>query len=277
MNSYVTVDLLKGSGVLNMDTNEHNDRLRGLLEGSSRTIEDYAQRLFYSRSLTLLFDGDGSRLQGIDDLISITTLKTDDDVDRTFETTWATTDYLLLPSNADPATTNNPRSRPYYEIEVDPNGNQSSFTKGRQTVQIVGVWGYWQHLKRATETVDGELDAIETGVDVSARQDIQAGHTILIDSEQMYVKSYEDNVLTVVRGVNGTTAATHTTSTVIDIYEYPSAITEAVLITASRLWTRRLSGFANSIGLPDGSMQVFRGIDPDVRMMLDPYRLAVIA
>lgn len=277
MINYVTVDEFKSKGVLDIDGNEHDARLRGLLESTSRMLGDYTQRQYQALALTKLFDGDGGRLLNVGDLISITTLKTDDDINRTFETTWATTDYLLLPSNADPATVNNPESRPYYEIEVDRNGNQSGFAWGRQTVQVVGIWGYWQHLKRATETLDEELDTTETDVDLSARPDIQAGHTILIDSEQMYVESYKDNKLTVVRGVNGTTAATHTSSTVIDIYEYPSAVTEAVRMTASRLWNRRNIGFADTEGLFGTAPEAFRVTDPYVRMLLDPYRLAVIA
>lgn len=61
------------------------------------------------------------------------------------------------------------------------------------------------------------LDASETGVDVSsdATDVIEVGTIILIENEQMYV-SVTGSTLTVVRGYNQTTAATHVTNT--DIY-----------------------------------------------------------
>ena len=94
---------------------------------------------------------------------------------------------------------------------------------GRQTVQIGGQWGWWRHLTRASETANAIADATTTSVTVSSRADVEAGHTLLIDSEQLFVSSYSGNTLTVVRGVNGTTAASHSGGAAIDIYEYPRA------------------------------------------------------
>ena len=205
------------------------------------------------------------------DLAAITSLATDDNIDRTFETTWATTDYRLRPSNADPASRFNGDSRPYTSVIVDSNGTRS-FTLGDETVQIVGEWGWWLHKATATETADAISSTTAKTFSVSARTDIEAGHTILVDSEQMYVLSYSGNTLTVLRGANGTTGATHSGGAAISLYEFPSPVVEATIIQAARLWKRKDSSFASSVGLEGGLMEIFRGADQDVKQAISPYR-----
>ena len=275
-NSYISLDVFKNSGVLNITGSGDDTRLLALLESVSRLIDRYCNRHFYVLSATRKFDGDGVQSMLVPDLISVDAngLKTDDNKDRTFETTWATTDYLLMPSNADPVVSGNPLSRPYTHVEVDTDaGTKADWPAGRQTVQIAGQWGWWRHLKRATETANAIADATTTSVTVSSRTDVEAGHTVLIDSEQMYVRSYGGNTLTVDRGINGTTAASHSGGATIDIYEYPGPIVEAAIIQAARLWRRKDSAFGSATGFPEtGQMKVSTGLDPDVRLMLGQYR-----
>ena len=275
-NAYVSLDTLKSSGVLNITGTGDDGRLRALAENTSRILDRYCNRHFYVLVATRSFDGLGATALLVPDLISVDSggLKTDDDRDRTFETTWAATDYLLLPSNADPATAGNPESRPYVDVAVDVDaGTKRSFPAGMQTVQIAGQWGWWRHLKRATETANAVADATTESVTVSSRTDVEAGHTLLIDSEQVYVKSYAANTLTVVRGVNGTAAASHSSGAAIDIYEYPSPVIEATIIQTSRLWRRKDAGFGGTGGLPgSGVAAVSAGIDPDVALLLGQYR-----
>lgn len=65
-------------------------------------------------------------------LLEVTTLKTDEDGDRTFETTWSDTrDYYLLPYDGPP----------YTEIDVDLDNGLYNFPAGQRTVEIVGYWG----------------------------------------------------------------------------------------------------------------------------------------
>ena len=274
-NAYVSLDTLKSSGVLNITGTGDDTRLRTLIENVSRMADRYCNRHFFVLSATRKFDGDGTLALLLPDLVSIDAsgVKTDDDKDRTFETTWAATDYLLLPSNADPASAGNPQSRPYSRIEVDVDaGTKSGFPAGRQTVQIAGQWGFWRHLARATETADAIADATTTSVTVSSRADVEAGHTLLIDSEQVYVQSYSGNTLTVVRGTNGTTAASHSGGVAIDIYEYPGPIVEATIMQTARLWTRKDAAFAGVIGFPGtGQGSVSNRRDPDTAMLLGQY------
>ena len=71
-------------------------------------------------------------------------------------------------------------------------------------------------------TLNEALDDSETAIDVSdassgnsASQAIIAGMTIRVDDEEMYVSSVSTNTLTVVRGVNYTTAVAHDNSTAV--------------------------------------------------------------
>ena len=275
-NSHVSLDVFKSSGVLNITGTADDTRLLSLLESVSRLTGRYCNRHFYVLSATRKFDGEGTQGLLVPDLITVDAsgLKTDDNKDRTFETTWATTDFLLLPSNADPTSADNPESRPYTKVEVDTDaGTKSDWPAGRQTVQIAGQWGYWRHLKRATETANAIADATTTSVTVSTRTDVEARHTLLIDSEQTYVQSYSGNTLTVVRGVNGTTAASHSGGAAIDIYEYPGPIVEATIIQAARLWRRKDSAYSGATGLPEtGQGKVSAQLDRNVLLMLGQYR-----
>ena len=279
-NAYFSLDTLKSASVKDITGTGDDARLRTLLENVSRQVDRHCNRHFFTLAATRKFDGDGGTSLLIPDLISVDSngIKTDDNKDRTFEATWAASDYLLLQSNADPTSASNPLSRPYTEVEVDVDaGTKSEFPAGRETVQIAGQWGWWRHLMRASETANSIADASTTSVTVSSRADVEAGHTILIDSEQMYVRSYSANTLTVVRGVNGTTAASHSAGSAIDIYEYPGPIVESVIMQAARLWKRKDSAFAGVTGLPEtGQARVSRGLDPDSTMLLGQYRKLVI-
>lgn len=274
-NAYVTLDFIKSADVLDISTTTDADtRLLRLLENISEWTDKWLGRHFYALQQVRTFDGDGKVELFIPDLISLTTLKDDDDQDGTFDVTWAANDFKLWPYNADPTTATNPLSTPFTKIITNiRGGTKTGFPRGRQTVQIDGEWGYWRHLTRATEVVDtGGITSTALTLPVDAKTDIEVGHTLLIESEQMFVTSITGNNLTVRRGVNNTTAAAHLATVVIDIYEYPGAVKEAITITVGRLWKRKESSFANVIGTPDGSVQVFRGMDSDVKMLLQDFK-----
>ena len=144
-----------------------------------------------------------------------------------------------------------------------------------QTVQIDGKWGY----REVTEDSEADINegaqysATDTTLTVTDGSKFAVAQTILIESEQLYITAIATNDLTVTRGVNGTTAATHADSTDISLYKYPPAMAEACLIQASRLWKRKDSGFVSKAGLSQtGTFDISRGLDPDVRQLLSPYR-----
>lgn len=111
-----------------------------VVEAASRAIDIHCARFFYTNAVQARFftADDGDLLFLPDDLISIDSsgLVTDDDGDRTYENTWATTDYILLPANA------NTDGKPYTMIEIDPYGGFSFPVGVRRGVKITGTWGY---------------------------------------------------------------------------------------------------------------------------------------
>ena len=200
-------------------------------------------------------------------------LQTDEDGDGVFERVWESGDYLLLPNNAEPVSAGNSQSRPYVIVEAAVRTTGIVFPRGRRSVRVTGEWGWWKHLRRATETADAISDSTTTAVTVSGRTDVQAGYTLLIDSEQMYVRGYSGDTLTVDRGINGTVPSSHGGGVAIDLFEYPGPIIEAAIIQTSRSWRRRDSAFAGPVGFPEaGQAKVSTGLDPDVALMLGQYR-----
>lgn len=276
-NAYVDLATFKGSGVLNITGTGQDVALRELLERVSRAVDRASNRHFYVLAATRLFDTDSDgRDLGVPDLVSIDTngLKTDDNRDRTFETTWAATDCLLEPANADPATAANSTSRPYTQVVVDTDaGGKTAFSIGRRTVQIAGQWGFWQHATDSGDTVqDNPLSAAATTLNVSDGTKFAVGQTLLIESDQSYITAIAANALTVRRGLNGTTAASHVQSTAISVFEYPAEVVQATIIQAARWWRRKDAAYGNQIGLPQvGRATAASGVDPDVAHMLYPF------
>lgn len=264
--SYISRDNLK----LRMaDTATTDDVLyRAVLENVSELIDQYCQRTFRTVLATRIFTAKYSDHIDVEDLLAVTSLKTDEDDNLTYEITWAVnTDYELQPYNA-------PSDRhPYWRIKTRPNGNYTFPVGHQQGVQIVGKWGYYEDLETSASTAAEALDASETGVDVTAGTDFDVLDTLLIDSEQMYVTAITTNTLTVVRGVNGTTAATHTTASVIQRYRYPGPIVEACGIQAARYFMRKNAPFG-VMGTADVGFVRLRGLDMDVKEAIDRYALA---
>ena len=271
MNAYVTLDILKSAAVLDIAGSEDDGRLLMLLESVSRQVDAYCNRHFFTLCGEMVFDGDGSTALRIPDLVSVDAdgLATDEDGDRVFESAWEDSDYLLHPANADPAGGHD-LSSPYTWLLVDTEaGARSGFPAGMRRLRIAGEWGYWRRLRPASENVSGALEAGAVEIDVSGGSDIEAGHTLLVGSEQMYVRGRTSDKLDVLRGVNGTDAAAHVSGAGIGIYQYPGPVSEAAIIQASRLWKRKDSAFSDAAGFAGG-------LDPDAVELLAPYRKLVV-
>ena len=274
-NAYVDLDTIKGGGGLSITGTAQDAALRSLLERASRAVDRASNRHFYVLVATRTFNGGGRELL-VPDLVSIDTdgLKTDDDQDRTFETTWASTDYLLAPANADPANGSNPASRPYTNVMVDTEaGSKGAFPAGRRTVQIAGQWGFWRHTVDSGDTVqDNPLSASAATLNVTDGTSFAVGQTLLIESEQLSITAIASNALTVQRGVNGSTAASHAQSTAISIFQYPAEVVQATLMQAIRWWRRKDSAYGGHLGFPQVRPEsAVPGVDPDVAQMLYPF------
>lgn len=240
-------------------------RLLLILEAVSRAIDDYCGRHFSVRSETRYFTPARSDRLLIDDLLSVTTLKTDEDSDLDYDYTWDSGDYLLHPRNSYPKT----------EIKVHPNGDYSFPAGLVDSVEIAGPWGFGTGESAApyedsTTTTNEALDTTETGVDVASGTPLSAGMTILVESEQMYVRSVSSNTATVWRGVNGTTAAAHDTGKTVYIYRYPETVREATIAQTKLVYDARNAQGGMEAGAPSPSVTV--SLHPFVRHLLDPLR-----
>ncbi len=239
-----------------------DDELFQLLLAVSASVDDYCNRHFYPLTTTRTFDGPGATLLTMPDLVSITSLKSDDDDDATYETTWATTDYQPLPLNAEPT---QPWGVAYHVLRVLDRGTKSDFDTGQARYEVAGVWGYRSFQEDSGSLTAGAIaDATTTSVAVDSGGDFAIGQTILIESEQMLITDISGGTPTVRRGLNGTTAASHADNTQVDILRWPAPVERATLISAARIWTRAPSFEPFYVDVD---------LDTDVRMMLDPYRL----
>jgi hypothetical protein len=90
----------------------------------------------------------------VDDLVSINTLKVDENDDGTYaESAWASTDYELLPRNA----ADGPEAAPYTEIFIPPWSTKNLW--GHHRVEISGKFG-WPAIPSAVESACVQLTGI---------------------------------------------------------------------------------------------------------------------
>jgi hypothetical protein len=108
--------------------------LEAVVEAASRAIDNWTARQFYATTATRYFTAEDGDLLFVDDLLTVTTLKTisqNSAGTRTYGDTWAATDYDLEPFNSTPKT----------RIRLNP-GGAYAFPTEAKGVEIAGSWGY---------------------------------------------------------------------------------------------------------------------------------------
>jgi hypothetical protein len=138
VNGYTTLALLKARlDIATADTGD-DSILEAIVTAVSRQIDDYCRRRFYAVSETRYFMARRHDRILVDDLLSVSALLTDEDGDRTYETTWAVTDYDLAPDNAQLES----QPRPYWEIRATPDGDYCFPVGIPRGIKITGSWGF---------------------------------------------------------------------------------------------------------------------------------------
>ena len=134
-NGYCTLEQIKASAGI---TDTVDDTLLELaVEAASREIDSATERQFFQTSATRIYTPRDSFITEIDDLVSLTTLKTSSAANGTFDETWTSTDYQLEPLNGLAG-----------GIEVPANQIRAvgdyTFPRsgGEATVQVVGTFGF---------------------------------------------------------------------------------------------------------------------------------------
>ena len=134
-NGYATLAQVKGA--LRITDSVDDSLLEMAIESASRLIDGYTYRYFYNAGTAVRnFAAEDSYLVNIDDLVSISELKTTDEIGSEY-TIWNATDYQLQPVNG----RQDGLSIPYTSIlAVD---DKLFNTLGSQAlVRITGVWGW---------------------------------------------------------------------------------------------------------------------------------------
>lgn len=273
---YASVDLFKdylaGDGFTS-DWTQDETILRRLLESASLTIEHYVgNRCFAPYTATREYDlgkgsvrsrselpidpalvaQDGSSIVlGIiplgDWLAAVPTTVTAYDgsarAANTVLTEGLANDYILEPY----------AQAPYSTLKISENTTER-FSAGQKTLTILGSWGY-QNETEDTGIITDDTDATtaeDDHINLDSDSVISAGEIILVESEQIYVTSVTAHgghtAAYGTRGVNGTTAASHTTSLTVYRYLYPSDVVEACLAIARDRYTSREAGTTAVIG-----------------------------
>lgn len=158
-------------------------------------------------------------------------------------TALAGTDYQLSPRDETPASEIIIVSDFYSWYRVD-NANHPL-----NAISITGVWGQRSQYANAWSQVTTLSAAIvstsATSATVTSATAISPGALIRVDDEYMRVTNVSTNTLTLERGVNGTTAATHLITAPVSLYAWEPVINRAAKRLAAWLYHRR-GAFENS-------------------------------
>ena len=205
-------------------------------------------------------------------LLSATTVTSYSGTDRTTSETLTeglSNDYLL-----DPYQANDLGSR-YWRLKLSTESTKS-FNAGQQTLTIAGVWGWTQDTAPDTTTLSAAITSTTaTSVAVTSGAVFSPGNTLIVDSEQMHVRSISTNNLTVIRGVNGTTAATHSDAATVERYEYPSDVVSVCSDVARVLYRDRDLGITETLGSGEAGLRVRSRVEiMDAIHSLDHYRVS---
>ena len=132
---YTTLASVKA--ILRLTDSVDDTLLEECIEAASREIDTHCERVFTFATATRIFAPRDYYVTEIDDLISLTALKTSSGADGVFDVTWTPTDYQLEPLNG----LVGGRYAPYTAIRAV--GDYTYTTPLQEaTVQVQGVFGY---------------------------------------------------------------------------------------------------------------------------------------
>jgi len=268
---YVSYEDLKS--YQNIPVTTDDDLLQGLCEIASSMWDGSTQRSFApwretryydyesppgdallmsARARQALFSGDWASVLKVDeDLLEVKVLTTENG-----ETTISSDDYYLKCGHTY-------NVQPYDRIELKTDGDTTVFSFSgtyQKANSVDAIWGYHTDWARAwqssgdsiqdAEGIDDSATALTVtdadGVDiygVTPRFKVQT--LIKAGDEYMYVigKDTDTNILTVLRGVNGTTAASHAKDTALYVYRPIREVEHMVKRLAAWLYGQKDSPF----------------------------------
>ena len=156
-------------------------------------------------------------------------------------------DYILEPYNRTPKV----------KLKLSENSTKT-LGAGQQTLSVLGYWGYSYDVLPLT-TLSADINSTVTSFDLSSSTAGEAGQTLKIEDEMLHVISVSGATITVIRGVNGTTAAAHVAvSAPVYIVNYPYDVVDACVSIVKARMNERQAGLGQNIALPEMGMTVSR-------------------
>ena len=136
-NEYITSSELKATLTLTSETYADAD-IAVAIEAASRALDKACGRRFWLDDVaaTRYYERENNRLVVIDDLVTLTSVKTDPDGTGTYSGTWTeNTDFVFHPFNA------SADSAPYTMIERLPAAS-NVLPSGPRRIQVIGIFGW---------------------------------------------------------------------------------------------------------------------------------------
>jgi len=191
-------------------------------------------------------------------LLEISTLTNGD------ATSIASSKYILQPNN----------SYPKQNVKLLSSGQTCFKAKvagqWEQAISLAGIFGYVPHYARCwrdtgQEVQDDPLSASSTDLTVSSATGFSRGQYLQLESETVLITAVnsDTNVLTIERGVLGTTAASHVQETTVSRYQHVTAIQRACTEWASYLWSRK-DAVGEQIEVFDNGVTIAQGLSPRI-------------
>lgn len=242
-NWYTTREAVKRALGEQAPSGERDKIIDQEIEAAAREIEGITHRIFIPKTQVRNYrwpqrDGRGYVLFLDEDLISVSALTKDDDT----ATAIAAADYFLEPSNFGP---------PYDRIEIDLASTAffSSNLTPQRAVRVTGSWGYSANTEAAGALAEAD-DGSETALDVTDSSLIGIGDTLLLTSEQMFVRA--KSLLTTGTTLNDTLTASKADTGVTVASGAAIKDGEVITLDAERMYVESISG---------NDLTVIRGYD----------------
>lgn len=213
INSYATLAEFKAWKEIDGVNIQRDSDLELILENASRYLDDMTGRTFYPRIETQSYSvPPGRSLKLDDDLLEVLSITNGDD------TTLANTEYHTLPKNMSPKYMIDIKNTSIYSWQYDTDAG------GEYVIDVNAVWGFHNRYSTGAWKSAGTLgaaisDTTGTSVTMTAGHTLKASKIYKVDNEIFIPSGVANNTITLYeRGMNGSTAATHSNGATV--YEW---------------------------------------------------------
>lgn len=257
--------------------------LRNFCTVASRMWDGSTRRKFYPRSEIRYFDhpDDATRLKVDDDLLEITAFTTQNGAEAV-----SAADYYLMCGTSY-------NLQPYDRLVMKTDGDMPVLLYSdrlQKANAVTGIWGYhedwadaWQD---SNDTVqDDSLTAAATTLTVAdvngkgvygLKPRFKIQMLLKIEDEYVYAigRDKSTETLTLMRGVNGTTAAEHAKDTTVYVYRPMEEVAHAVRRLAAWLYAQRNTPFTEQMATVEvgGVVIIPQAAPVDVQALAAMYR-----